>query len=98
MPDPVIVRRVGDEGGQAIGMMPCPHEMVGCRLGCGIGAAGIIGRGFGKGRVPGPQVAEHLIGRDVMETERLLPGVVQSLPVGMGGFEQCAGAHGHWSA
>ncbi len=51
LPRAVVVGGVGDEGGAAVGVVPGPDQVVGRRLAGRIGAAGIIGRGLGEGRV-----------------------------------------------
>ena len=63
--------------------------MVAGGFGGRIGAARIIGRVFGE-LARGAKRAEHLVGRDVVETEAVRLASV--LPIGAGGLEQGIGA------
>ena len=67
----VVVRAVGNQNRQAVGMAPGAHQVIRRRLGRRIGRTGIIGRGLGKEPLVA-QRAKHFVGRDVMETERSL--------------------------
>ena len=76
----VVVRAVRDHDGKAVGPVPGLGEMVGGRLGRGIGRAGVVGGGLGEVAVR-PQRSVHLVGRDVHHAEglgrvRLEPGEI----------------------
>ncbi len=65
----VVVRAVGDDGGQAVGVDPGADEVVAGGLGCGVGAVGRVGSVFVEGGVVGGQRAVDLVGGDVEEAE-----------------------------
>ncbi|PAV72886.1 hypothetical protein WR25_21003 [Diploscapter pachys] len=67
---PVIVRAVGDQHRQSEGMAPSADQMVAARFRRRIGRARIVGRLFGE-QACVAEAAVHLVGRDVVETERL---------------------------
>ena len=92
LPGAVVVGGVGDEGGQAVSVEPGAHEVVRGGLAGGIGAARVVRRGLGKGRVGGAEGAEHFVRRDVVEAERGLLLLVEGGPIGAGGVEQDEGA------
>ena len=90
---PVIVRAVGKHDRQAIGLVPGAHEMVARRLARRIGGRGRVGRGFAEQAVVEIEVAEDLVGRDMVETERVFLRAFESAPVFQRRVEQAEGAH-----
>ena len=87
----VIVGAVRDDRRESVGVRPSRDEVVGRRLGRGIGRTRIVRRGLDEQ----PVVAEraiHLVGRDVQEAEpfALLAGEAQ--PIGARGLEHREGA------
>jgi hypothetical protein len=86
---PVVVRAVGDDDRQPIGLPPGADEVVRGRLGGRIGRARVVGRRLGEPPL-GPQRAEHLVGRDVVQPEPLGPPLAQ--PEGPRGLQEVEGA------
>ena len=58
----------------------------------GVGAARVVGGGFGEGGIAGFERAEHLVGGDVVEAEAAAGGLVQRGEPGAGGLEHDEGA------
>ena len=65
----VVVGAVGGQRGQAIGVPVGAHQMIAGRLGCRVGAVGLIRMRFGEGRIGRAQRAVNLVGRDMEEAE-----------------------------
>jgi hypothetical protein len=88
----VVVGAVAGGDRQAVGVVPGAHEVVGGGLAGGVRAVGLVGLGFGEGRVVGAQRAVHLVGAHMVEAEGGLGFGVQAHPVAAGGFEEGEGA------
>jgi hypothetical protein len=76
----VVVRAVGHQHRQAVGVVPSADQMVGRRLRRRIGRARIVGRGLGE-EAGLAQRSEHLVGGDVVKAEPALRLVVETPPV-----------------
>ena len=88
----VVVGAVGDERGQAIGVVPGADEVVGRGFGRGVGAVGGVGGVFMKGGVVGGERAVDLVSRDVKEAELLLFRAGERGEVMAGGLQEDEGA------
>jgi hypothetical protein len=87
----VVVRAIGGDHRQSVGVVPGAHQMVGRGLAGGIGGIGLVAGGFGE-QAGVAQAAVDLVGGDVMEAEAGLALAFQAVPVVPGGFEQGVGA------
>src|SRR3990172_9253940 len=67
----VVVGADAQRDRKLVGASVGPHQMVGGRLGGGVGGGRAIGLVFDGGRLQGGQSAVDLVGRDVMETHLL---------------------------
>ena len=83
---PVVVRAVGHQHRQAVGVVVGPGQMVGRGLGGRIGRTGIVGRLL-REKAGRPQRAVDLVGRDVQKAELALFRLGQLRPVAQGGVE-----------
>lgn len=88
----VVVRAVGGDHRQAVGVVPGAHEVVAGGLAGRVRAVGLVLVLFGEGRVGLGERAVDLVGRHMQEAEgRLLVGR-QGVPVTAHRFEQAEGA------
>lgn len=83
----VVVRAVGDEGGQTIGVVPSADQVVAGSLAGRVRRVGGIWGGLGEeaGLAKG---AVDFVGGDVLEAEGGLRSVVQAVPVLEGGLQE----------
>ena len=88
----VVVGAVGDEGGEAVGVVPGADEMVGGGLGGGVGGVGSVGGEFVEGGGGGGEGAVDLVGGDVEEAEGLLGFGGEGGVVGARGLEEGEGS------
>lgn len=79
----VIIRAVGEGGGQAVGLVVGAHKMVGGGLGGGVGGVGGVGGGLGE-EARLAQGAEHFVGGDVVKKFHLVRIVAGGLQKGIG--------------
>ena len=89
----VIVRTVGDQGRQPVGMVPGTHQMVARCLGRAVRAVRCIRRMLVKRWVLGAQRAEYFVGGDVQESESTALVQGESIPEVAGLFKQGMCAH-----
>lgn len=89
---PVVVRAVGDDSGQPVGMDPGTDEVVRGRLGRSVWAVGGVGGVFVKGWVVRPEGAVDLVGGDVQEAEAGFLFALERVVVRPGGLEEGKGA------
>ena len=87
----VIIRTVGGQHRQAVGMVIRAHQMVGRRLRGRIRAIRRIGGSFGKWRIVWPQRAVHFVGRNMQEAECIPFAAGQARPVAARRFQQAEG-------
>ena len=96
----VIVRAVGDQRRQAVGLDIGAHEVVACRLARGVGRIGTVRRRFGERGSVNCKRAIDLVGRDmekaaVVERSGRAPGVERGLEQREGsehvGLQECFG-------
>ena len=83
MERPVVVRAVGGQGRQAVGVLVGAHQVVARGLGGRVGRVGREGRLLGEGGILRPQRAVDLVGRDVQEPERALAVAAEARPVAL---------------
>ena len=88
----VVVGAVGDERGEAEGVVPGADEVVAGGFRGGVGAVGGEGRVFVEGGVGGGEGAVDLVGGDVEEAEGGAAGVVEGGVEGAGGLQELEGA------
>ncbi|KFB66919.1 MAG: hypothetical protein CAPSK01_003858 [Candidatus Accumulibacter vicinus] len=67
----VVVRAVGGEHWQAIGVMVGAHQVVACCLACRVGTVGLVAMGFTESRFVSGQRAIDFVGGDLQEAEAL---------------------------
>ena len=84
----VVVRAVGRQRGEAVGVLVGADEVVAGGLGGGVGGVGFEVVVFGEGRSTQRERAVDLVGGDVEETEGGLPRLGQPGPVLFGAIEQ----------
>ena len=77
----VVVAAVGGEHGQAVGVVPGAHQVIGCSLAGRVRAVGLVAVVFAEGGVGGREGAVDLVGGDVQEAERFFFDSWQRLPV-----------------
>ena len=88
----VVVRTVGDQHRQAIGIAPSPRQMIARRLARGVGRVRVVGGGFGE--IAGcAERTVHLVGGNMHEPERRPRRRLQPLPIAERGLQQHPGAH-----
>ena len=88
----VVVGAVGDEGGEAVGVVPGADEVVGGGFGGGVGGVGGVGGLLVEGGVRGGEGAVDLVGGDVEEAEGFLGFGGEGGVVGAGGLEEGEGS------
>ena len=88
---PVVVRAVGGERRQAVGVVPGADQVIGGGLAGRVGRVGLVGRGLGE-FARRAQRAEHLVSRDVLEAEAGPRRLVERAPVGQRRFQERVGA------
>jgi hypothetical protein len=88
----VIVRAIGRQDRQAIGVVPGPHQMVAGGLAGRIRAVGLVAMTLAEGRVVLPQRTIDLVGRHVQEAECRLVRRRQAIPVRAHRLQQAEGA------
>ena len=87
---PVVVRAVCGERGEPVSVVVGPHEMVGGRLGGGVGGVGPVRALLGKVAL-GPQRPVHLVRGDVQKAEGVVVLPFEVAPVGEHGLEEFVG-------
>src|SRR5690606_37489515 len=88
---PVVIGAVGDQGRQAVGALPSPHQVIGARLARGVRGTGRVGGGFGKQAAAVGQVTIDLVGGNVVEAKPRPPLADESLPVAARHLQQRVG-------
>ena len=86
----IVVRAIGEQDRQSVGVAPGPDQMVGCRLGGRIRRARIVARLLGEISVV-CQRAINLVGRDMKEPE-ISCARTKFAPMRERGLEQDIGA------
>src|SRR5579875_2821073 len=81
LPRTIVIRAVGGDDGETIGVVPSAHEHVRGSLGGCIWAVRRVGCGFRKSRIVGAESSVDFIGRDVEKAKGLFISVGQGLPV-----------------
>ncbi len=89
---PVVVRAVGGEHRQAVGVVPCADQVVAGGLAGAVGAVGLVAVGLGKGGVGFGQRTVDLVGGDVQEAEGLLRFARNDGVIGSHRLQQIEGA------
>lgn len=88
----VVVRAVGGQHRQPVGVVIGPHQVVGGRLGRRVGTVRLVAVVLGEGRIARCQRAIDFVGGDVEEAECRLRFRLQRAPVGAHFFQQAEGA------
>ncbi len=88
----VIVGAVGGERGQSVGVLVGAHQVIAAGLGGRVGTVGLIGMGFGKGRIGGAERSVDFVGGDVEEAEAGLGLRGQGAVVGQRLMQQAEGS------
>ncbi len=88
LPGAVVVRAVGRQHRQAVGVMPGAHEVVAGGLARRVRAVRLVGLGFGKGRILRAERAIDLVRADVQEAERGLHPGLERRAMGACGLQQ----------
>ena len=88
----IVVRAVGGQHRQTIGVVPSTNQMVGSRLAGRVGAVGLVRVGFAESRRVSCQAAINLVGADMQKTESLAGLIIQSRPIGPHRFQQLKSA------
>lgn len=83
----VVVRAVGDEGGQTIGVVPSADQVVAGGLAGRVGRVGGIWCGLGE-EASLAQGAVDFVGGDVLKAEGGLRCIVQAAPILEGGLQE----------
>src|ERR1700687_1737801 len=87
----VVVRAVSNNCRQLVSFTPCPNQMIGGSLACGVGGVGGVRAGFGEKSFP-PQGTKHFVCRDMQETKSLADRLVQLSPIRSHIFEDRDGS------
>ena len=84
----VVVRAVRRQGGETVGVLEGPNEVVAGGLGGGVGAVRREGRGLRKGGVVRPESSVNFIGRDMEETKPGAAGLGEGFPIMARGIQE----------
>ena len=88
LPRTVVVRAVGRQRGQPVGVAVRAHQMIGTGLRGRVGTVRSVGRRLGKRRIVGTERAVHFVSRHMQQTEARALGLRQCAPIGAGRLEQ----------
>ena len=88
---PVVVRAVRDQGGEAIGLVPGPYQMIGGRFRCRVRRIWSVRGLFGEEPIR-TERAVDLVGRDVKKAERLPSLIVQTGKISTCSFQENKGS------
>ena len=88
----VIIRAIARYNGQAVGVMPGTHQMVGRGFRCRVRTVRRVGRGFGKRCIVRTQTAEHLVSGYVQKAKCGTPRISQASQIGTRRLQQAEGA------
>ena len=84
----VVVRAIRREGGEAVGVLEGPDEVVAGGFGGGVGAVRCEGGGLRKGGVVRSESSVNFISRDMEETERGAAVVGEGFPIMARGIQE----------